>query len=281
MAFNLEHFTLTLAIGLLVCLGVILIWNAVFETRGLDLLRPYEPKEALLGVALAVAFVVGFLAEDGFDSVAPDFFDEREAGYWEPLNTNAFANSRFLGPKQLSTYQKIEKYLIPASKEKIRFQSLFGSAVLNNDEPRRRELKWHTFAQYYYEFGLFEKFIPKNDADRNLYDALIFAIRDKRQISLETCYADEKCVCYKIRDGCYSPKVINKYIENFVDQIYYHSKNLIFINKNYFDELTDRERRVNFFTYDYLCVPSVFSIYRRYPICPNDRLGGSQAGDPF
>jgi hypothetical protein len=245
MAFDLEHFSLTLATGLLVCLGLIIIWNSLFRTRGFELLKDYEPKEAMFAVALALAFVVGFLAEDGFDSVAPDFLDQQEAKYWQPIDSDVFETisipqTRFKG------YERIERILIPASKEKIRFESLFGTDASEREKDPVPNLRWHVFARYYKDLRLFSKLIPQEPAYNALFDELVNAIEEGRRIKVKECSVYRDCRCYRIRDKCYPPISINRYINNFVNQTYYHSKNLVFANKNYFDELTDRERRVNF-----------------------------------
>jgi hypothetical protein len=247
MALKLEHFTLTLATGLLVCLGLIIIWNAVSGMRGLDVLKAYDPKEVLWAVALAVAFVVGFLAEDAFDSVGPTFFDEQEAKFWRPFESYAF-ETRSASERNLRGYEKIEEILIPAPKEKIRFESLFGNDATEERRPtdKSSKLDWHVFAHYYNDMDLFAKLVPDYPAYKELNLALISAIRDGQRIPLQQCSVGENCRCYKIGEKCYPPDSIDRYIKNFVNQTYYHSKNFIFINKNYFDELMDRERRVNF-----------------------------------
>jgi hypothetical protein len=246
MAFNLEHFTLTLATGLLVCLGLIILWNAVVGTRGLEILNGYEPKEILWAVALAVAFVVGFLAEDAFDSVGPTFFDKEEAKFWRPIDSYAF-QTHSTPHRMLRGYEKAEEFLIPASKEKLRFESLFGSdAAHRTSDEGGKTLNWHPFARYYDELDLFSKLIPDYPAYKELNAALLLAIRENQRIPLEQCRAGDNCICYKIGEKCYPPQSVDNYIKTFVNQVYYHSKNFIYINKNYFDELMDRERRVNF-----------------------------------
>jgi hypothetical protein len=243
---NLEHFTLILATGILVCLGLIIIWNATFNTRGLDVIDGYKPKKAFYAVALAVAFVVGFLAEDAFDDGGPSFLDREEAKFWQPIDSYIFM-TQSTPKRSFFGLEKIEKFLIPVSKEKLRFESLFG---INSQKKKSTDagnsIDWYIFAKNYLILNLFSKFVPEDHVYDELNNSILTAIKEGRRIPLEQCRADGDCPCYRIIKKCYPPESVNRYIKLFVNQTFYHSKNLIYINKNYFDELTDRERRVGF-----------------------------------
>jgi hypothetical protein len=246
MAFDLTHFSLTFATGLLFCLGGIILLNALLGTRGFELFAAYKPLEAVFAGVLAVAFIMGFLAEDAFDSSSPDLLDQMQPEAWQPIDVST-SNSEVADsvPDKYAELKKLLEYLVPDPKEKIRFRSLFGVdrfSIKQEQTPHSN----NSFINYYNNLHLFSNFFSRSKA----YETFIEAIKGNGNIVLiET--ADEtrknnKIYLIKIKEDYYSVDSLNKDIKDFVNQIYYHSKNLVFTHKNYFDELTDRERRVNF-----------------------------------
>lgn len=247
MAFSLELFSLTFATGLLVCLGFVLLANALLQKRGFELLSDYKPPEVFFAAALAISFVVGFLAEDTFDSSTLDFFDRLEETFWEPADANAF-NKAEKDPPPDQPFEifnnaadplTLASYFIPEPKEKIRFASLFGNDALKGEA--QMTIHWHPFAEYYKNFELFSKFTRPHA----IYKAFQSAIEKNHRVSSKTCMKGAQSGL-DINGQCYTRDEVKRYVNHLVSQTYYHSKNLIFLNKNYFDELTTRERRVNF-----------------------------------
>lgn len=254
MVLDLELFALTLATGILVCVGFLIICNGVSSNKRLALLKEYKPKRYGSAIGLAIAFVVGFLAEDTFDASETAYLDEFTARKWVPIQIeNVSKQDTDLNLTPLEKIDKFaEKYIRPPSKDEIRFKILFGGEILSKGNITGYR-NWPIFSTYYQQYDIFPKLIPlinQNGPHRQIYNDAYYAVEASiakgEMIKLEKCLNKKNPEFYKLNNSCLSIDEINKVLIRIADQAFYHSKNLIFINQNYFEELTSRERRVNF-----------------------------------
>jgi hypothetical protein len=193
------------------------------------------------------AFTLGFLAQDAVDSVGTDLLDSAEQRQWSPVESGLFHFGCGVTPPTRTRNWLVDKLPLPKSKERIRVESLLGEAAAAPPKScNSTEMTYAALGKAYFYHKLFEKLMPH---ENKLGLTLIDSVGKDKAVRLVPCEPEKprpnageeakKPPCY---DGTAK---IDDLLKEFINQLFYNSKNLIFLNQNYFEELTSLGRRVD------------------------------------